>query len=50
MHVTVYRHQEYNKFFVQVEKGFSVTSYVFYDISVSELAQILRELAREDPE
>jgi hypothetical protein len=48
MKVTVYRHQEYQKFIVTVDNGFSCTEYVLYDMSVSELAEFIRVITTED--
>jgi hypothetical protein len=47
MNVTVYRHEEYRKFIVSVEIGFSVTQYTLYDVSISELGQFIREVTKE---
>lgn len=48
MKVTVYRHQEYQKYIVTVDHGFSCTEYVLYDMSVSELAEFVRVVSMQD--
>lgn len=47
MNVTIYRHQEYNKFIVAIEDGFDVKQFTLYDISVAELATFVRTLTEE---
>ena len=47
MNVTVYRHEEYNKFLVTIESGFNVQQFTLYDMSVTELAEFIRAITRE---
>lgn len=47
MNITVYRHEEYNKFIVTIDRGYSVETITLYDISVTELGTFIRELTRE---
>lgn len=48
MNVTVYRHQEYNKFLVTVDCGLSITEYTLYDMTVAEVAAFIREVTKEE--
>lgn len=47
MNVTVYRHQEYGKFLVTIEDGFSTTNYTLYDMSITEVAEFIRAIIKE---
>ena len=47
MNVTVYRHEEYNKFLVTIENGFNVQQFTLYDMSVTELAEFIRAITKE---
>lgn len=42
MKVTVYRHEEYQKFLVTIENGFDVQEFTLYDITISELAEFIK--------
>ena len=42
MNVTVYRHEEYQKFLVTIENGFDVQEFTLYDITISELAEFIK--------
>lgn len=44
MNVTIYRHQEYNKYLVTIENGFNITQYTLYDMTISELGAFIKEL------
>lgn len=48
MKVTVYRHEEYNKFLVTIENGFTTQEFTLYDMSISELAEFIRTITKED--
>jgi hypothetical protein len=48
MNVTVYRHEAYNKFIVTIETGFNVREFTLYDMSVSELAEFIRTITKEE--
>lgn len=45
--VTIYRHAEYNKFIVTVDRGFTTAQYTLYDVTVSELGEFVRSLTAE---
>jgi hypothetical protein len=47
MNVTVYRHEEYNKFLVTMESGFNVQQFTLYDVSITELAEFIRTITKE---
>ena len=47
MNVTVYRHEEYNKFMVTIENGFNVQQFTLYDMTISELAEFIRTITKE---
>lgn len=47
MNVTIYRHQEYNKFLVTIENGFDVKQFTLYDMSVAEVASFVKTLTEE---
>ena len=44
MKVTIYRHQEYNKFLVTIESGFEIQEFTIYDMSISELAEFIKSI------
>lgn len=48
MRVTVYRHEEYNKFIVTIESGVNVQEFTLYDISVSELGKFIKAITEEE--
>lgn len=47
MNITVYRHEQYNKWIISIDRNFSVSQITIYDISVKELAIILKEIEKE---
>lgn len=47
MNVTVYRHEEYNKFLVTIENGFNVQQFTLYDMTITELAEFIRTITKE---
>jgi hypothetical protein len=47
MNVTVYRHEEYNKFMVTIENGFNVQQFTLYDMTINELAEFIRTITKE---
>jgi hypothetical protein len=47
MNVTVYRHEEYNKFMVTIENGFNVQQFTLYDMTIGELAEFIRTITKE---
>ena len=48
MTVTIHRHEEYNKFLVTIEKGFDVQEFTLYDMTISELAEFIKTIAKEE--
>lgn len=42
MKVTVYRHEEYQKFLVTIDNGFDVKEFILYDMTISELAEFIK--------
>ena len=48
MNVTVYRHEAYNKFMVTIERGNDVRQFTLYDMTISELAEFIRTITKED--
>lgn len=48
MKVTVYRHEEYNKFLVTIENGFDIQEFTLYDMSVSELAEFIKTITNNN--
>ena len=48
MKVTVYRHEEYNKFLITIENGFDVQEFTLYDMSVSELAEFIKTITNNN--
>jgi hypothetical protein len=44
MKVTVYRHEEYQKFLVTIENGFDVQEFILYDMTISELAEFIKTI------
>lgn len=44
MRVTVYRHEEYSKFIVTIEKNYETIQYTLYDVSVTELAEFIKSV------
>ena len=47
MNVTVYRHEQYNKFMVTIENGFNVQQFTLYDMSITELAEFISAITKE---
>lgn len=48
MNVTIYRHQEYNKYLVTIERGFDIQQYTLYDLTISELGEFIAALTKEE--
>lgn len=48
MNVTVFRHEAYNKFMVTIERGCDVQQFTLYDMTISELAEFVRTITKED--
>lgn len=44
MNVTIYRHEQYNKFMVTIENGFDVSQFTLYDMTVKELGEFISSL------
>lgn len=42
MKVTVYRHEECQKFLVTIENGFDVQEFTLYDMTISELSEFIK--------
>ena len=47
MNVTVYRHEEYNKFLVTIENDFEVNKFTLYDMTVKELGEFIKGIMEE---
>ena len=47
MNVTVYRHEEYNKFLVTIENGFDVKKFTLYDMTISEIAEFIKTIVND---
>lgn len=47
MKVTVYRHEQYNKFLVTIENGFDVQEFTLYDMTISELAEFIKTITND---
>ena len=47
MKVTVYRHEQYNKFLVTIENGFDIQEFTLYDMTISELAEFIKIITNE---
>lgn len=50
MNVTIYRHQEYNKYLVTIERGFDIQQYTLYDITISELGAFIKAVTEGEKE
>lgn len=48
MNVTIYRHEKYSKFLVTIERGDDVQQFTLYDMTVTELAEFIRAITKED--
>jgi hypothetical protein len=48
MNVTIYRHEKYSKFLVTIEHGDDVQQFTLYDMTVTELAEFIRAITKED--
>lgn len=48
MKVTVYRHEAYSKFLVTIENGFSIQEFTLYDMTITELAEFIRTMTKEE--
>ena len=48
MNVTVYRHEAYDKFLVTIERGDDVQQFTLYDMNISELAEFIRVIVKEE--
>lgn len=44
MKVTIYRHEQYNKFLVTVENNYDIQEFTLYDVTVSELAEFIKTI------
>lgn len=44
MDITIYRHKEYDKFLISIEKGFVVNKITVYDMSVEEVGEFVSSL------
>ena len=44
MHITINRHEEYDKFIVTVENNFDVKQFTLYDMTIVELAQFVKTI------
>jgi hypothetical protein len=47
MKVTVYRHEQYNKFLVTIENGTDVQEFTLYDMTISELAEFIKTITKD---
>lgn len=47
MNVTVYRHEEYQKFIVEIDEGCTTFQYTLYDMTVSELGEFIKAITAE---
>lgn len=48
MNITVYRHEEYNKYLITIDSGYNVDKITLYDVSIIELAEFIKTIAKED--
>lgn len=44
MNVTIYRHQEYNKFLVTIENGYEIKQFTLYDMTIQELGAFIKAI------
>lgn len=45
--VTIYRHEEYNKFLVTIVRGLNVQEFTLYDMTMKELAEFIKTITEE---
>ena len=46
MNITIHRHEEYNKFLVTVEEGYTVRTFTLYDMSIAELSEFVAGITK----
>lgn len=48
MNIIVYRHEAYNKYLITIDRGYKVDKITLYDVSISELAEFIKTIGKED--